>query len=62
MVRYIPILAVVGLIFGFIASAIEKYINKIEDETKRKYLKVAVYVVLYFCLGCIAVEVVDWSK
>lgn len=62
MLRYIPILAVVGVIAAVIFAAGDKLIAKIEDAKKRKYAKISLYAVIYFCVGCICVEVVDWCK
>lgn len=62
MLYYIPILAVVGLFFGVLLVWSNKLIAKIEDAKKRKYIKIAIYVVVYFCLGCISAEVVEYFR
>ncbi|MBJ2185049.1 MAG: hypothetical protein JFR38_11180 [Muribaculaceae bacterium] len=63
MLRYLPILVVIGLIFAIIFAAVDKLlIEKIADEKKRKYVKIASYVVLYFIAACFVVEAMEWAK
>lgn len=58
MLRYIPVIAIVGVIFAIVFAAADKLIAKVGNPKKRKYLKIAVYAVIYFCMGCISTEVV----
>lgn len=59
---YIPILAVVGSIFAIVFAAVDKFIAKIKDAKKRKYVKYTIYTALFFCMGCISTEVVAFCK
>lgn len=62
MLRYIPVLAAVGIVFAIVFAGADKLISKVSDPKKRKYLKIAVYAVIYFCMGCISTEVVQRLK
>lgn len=61
--KYIPVLALLGLILAVAVAAVDKlFIKKIADEKKRKYVKIASDVIIYFIAACVVVEVLDWAK
>lgn len=57
MLRYIFMIAFIGLLFAIGFAYVDNVISKIEDKKKRKYTKIASYTVLYIIMGII-VEVV----
>lgn len=62
MLRYIPVLVIVSIIFAIVFAAADKLIAKVGAPQKRKYLKIYVYAVIYFCMGVISTEVVRRCK
>lgn len=61
--KYISILAIVGIIFAIMFTAAEKLIiENIKDKKKRRYIKVAIYALLYFIGACIIGEIMDWAR
>lgn len=46
MLRYLPIIAVVGVLFAVAFAVVDKLTAKIENKRKRKYVKIASYLVL----------------
>lgn len=61
MSRYLPLI-IAGLGLGLLATLADKYFQKIQNPNARKVAKICFYVLLYFCMGCIVVEVLDWKK
>ncbi len=61
MSRYIPLI-IVGLGLGLLATFADRYFMKISNPKTRKVVKIGFYVLLYVCMGCIVVEVLDWRK
>jgi len=53
MLTHILYFAIVGVVLAFVFAAADKLIAKVEDAKKRKYIKVAVYVVLMFIGACV---------
>ncbi|MCC8071361.1 MAG: hypothetical protein LIO90_06135 [Bacteroidales bacterium] len=58
MLRYVTILAVIGLILAVTFAAADKHLfAKVKDVRRRRYLKLACYALLLICLG-ILVDIV----
>ncbi len=57
MLTHVLYYAIVGVILAFVFAAADKLIAKVEDEKKRKYIKIAVYAVLMF-IGACAVDII----